>query len=138
MCHIKSNKFVVVFFLLCFILSWEKVSAKKDSLIDKTITTLMPPAPSNDDPSGAITLTPAASCTYATYTNANATASTCGTIPVPGCANYGGGDVWFKVTVPATTGFAIDTQTGGVTDGGMAVYSGTACGAMTLISCDED
>lgn len=94
--------------------------------------------PGNDDPTGATTLTIGSSCTYTTYTNAGATASTCGTIPAPGCASYSGGDVWFAVTVPAGGAIDIDTQTGVMTDGGMAVYSGTPCGVLTLLACDDD
>ncbi|OFY86489.1 MAG: hypothetical protein A3F72_14990 [Bacteroidetes bacterium RIFCSPLOWO2_12_FULL_35_15] len=91
--------------------------------------------PANDDPCNAIVLTPTASCIYTTYTNAAATLSS--GVPAPGCASYSGADVWFQVTVPATGLLVFDTQTGVLTDGGMAIYSGT-CGALTLISCDDD
>ena len=91
--------------------------------------------PANDDPCNAITVTPAASCSFTTYTNAGATASA--GVPAPGCANYLGGDVWFKVTVPAGGGLTFDTQTGVITDGGMAIYSGT-CTNLTLLACDDD
>ena len=97
--------------------------------------TLPPPAPANDNPCNAITLPVTATCTYATHSNAGATATT--GVPAPGCANYLGGDVWFNVIVPAGGAFTIDTQTGVITDGGMAVYSGT-CTGLTLISCDDD
>ena len=94
-------------------------------------------APSNDDCASAITLTVGASCTYATYTTANATQQA--GIPAPGCANYLGGEVWFKVTVPASGHLLIDTQTDVITDAGMAIYSGTCPPAgMTLIECDDD
>lgn len=95
-------------------------------------------APANDDPTGATSLTIGASCSYTTYTNASATATTCGTIPSPGCASYVDDDVWFSVVVPAGGALTFDSQTGGITDGGMAVYSGTACGTMTLLGCDDD
>lgn len=94
--------------------------------------------PANDNPTGATPLTVGASCVYTTYTNAGATATTCGTIPAPGCSSYLGGDVWFSVVVPAGGALLFDSQTGVMTDGGMAVYSGTPCGAMTLIACDDD
>ncbi|HMJ47678.1 MAG TPA: SprB repeat-containing protein, partial [Ferruginibacter sp.] len=97
--------------------------------------TLPPPPPANDDPCNAISLTATATCTYATYTNAGAT-PTAG-VPAPGCANYLGGDIWFSVVVPAGGAFQVDTQTGVITDGGMAIYSGT-CTGLTLISCDDD
>src|SRR3989338_7107875 len=47
--------------------------------------------PANDDPCSATALTTSATCTYATYTNAAATAT--GGVTAPGCASYSGGDV---------------------------------------------
>jgi hypothetical protein len=94
-----------------------------------------PPAPSNDDPCSATPLAVNTSCSFATYTNENATASA--GVPAPGCASYSGGDVWFTVTVPASGNIELDMNTGVITDAGMAVYSGT-CGSLTLIECDDD
>ena len=91
--------------------------------------------PANDDCANAILITPGTACVYNTYTNLNATASS--GAPAPGCANYQGGDVWFKTTVPASGHLIIDTQQADITDGGMAIYSGT-CGSLTLIECDDD
>ena len=98
----------------------------------------------NDDPCGAIILTPTVSCTYNTYTNLNATATsttTGGPIPVPGCGGYSGGDVWFQITVPPSGILIIDSQTGVILDSGMAMYSSsdnTCNGLFTLIECDDD
>ncbi len=92
--------------------------------------------PSNDEPCNAIDLTASITCTYAVFTNANATASA--GVPAPGCADYQGGDVWFKVVVPSSGGLKFDTQTGVITDAGMAIYSGTVCTNLTLIECDDD
>ncbi len=93
--------------------------------------------PANDDPCNAIALTVGASCTFSSRTNAAATATP--GIPAPGCANYNGGDVWFTAVVPANGQLIIDSNTGVVTDGGMALYSATACGGtFTLIECDDD
>ncbi len=97
--------------------------------------TLPAGAPANDDPCNAAPLTVSGTCTYSTYTNASATAST--GVPAPGCASYSGGDVWFSVSVPASGSVTFDTQTGVITDGGMAVYSGS-CGALSLVACDDD
>jgi gliding motility-associated-like protein len=96
-----------------------------------------PPPPANDEPCNAIQLTIAenGSCNYQTYTNMSATGTT--GAPAPGCASYIGGDVWFKLTVPCSGSVILDTQTGVMTDGGMAIYSGT-CGNLTLIQCDDD
>ncbi|MFL5753215.1 MAG: T9SS type A sorting domain-containing protein [Bacteroidia bacterium] len=90
--------------------------------------------PSNDDPCSATALTVGTTCSYVTYTNACASASS---ISTPGCANYLGGDVWFTVTVPASGQLTFDTQTGVMLDGGMAIYRGS-CSALTLLSCDND
>lgn len=93
--------------------------------------------PANDDPCNAIALTVGASCTFSSRTNAGATATP--GIPAPGCASYNGGDVWFTAVVPANGQLIIDSNTGGITDGGMALYSATACGGtFTLIECDDD
>jgi hypothetical protein len=92
-------------------------------------------APANDDPCAATAVTVGTSCTFTQYTNACATA-TAGA-PAPGCASYAGGDVWFTATVPASGSLTFDSNTGVMTDGGMAIYSGT-CGALTLIACDDD
>ncbi len=94
-----------------------------------------PPALTNDEPCDAIILTPSGSCSYVTYTTTGATSSV--GPPAPGCASFSGGDVWFQVTVPAGGTLTFDTQTGDITDGGMAIYSGT-CGSLTLISCNDD
>ncbi|TND08047.1 MAG: hypothetical protein FD123_2601 [Bacteroidetes bacterium] len=91
--------------------------------------------PANDNPCAATALTVGSSCTYATYTNAAATASA--GVPAPGCASYSGGDVWFSVVIPASGAIQINSATGVITDGGMAVYSG-ACGSLTLVACDDD
>lgn len=103
----------------------------------QSFTTGATSTPNNDDPCNATTVIPSATCSYTTYTNECATATTAGSPPAPGCAGYSGGDVWFKVTVPSSGSLIFDTQAGVMTDGGMAVYSGT-CGALTLISCDDN
>ncbi len=93
-----------------------------------------PPPPSNDDPCSAIALSVNTSCSYSTYTNTSATASS--GIIAPGCANYLGGDVWFTSVIPASGKLGINTISGIVSNGGMAVYYGT-CNSLTLISCDD-
>jgi hypothetical protein len=75
--------------------------------------------PSNDNPCSAIALPVNSSCSYLTYTNANATATS--GPPAPGCASYVGSDVWFTVTVPSSGMVNLDMQTGVMTDAGMAV-----------------
>ena len=92
-------------------------------------------APANDNCANAIPLTVGTTCNYVQYTNANATAS--GGAPAPGCGNYVGGDVWFSAAVPANGALIFDSNTGIITDGAMALYSGS-CAALTLIACDDD
>lgn len=102
------------------------------------ITSPAPAGPANDDCAGAITLTvnnTATGCSFTTGTNVAATASA--GAPVPICASYAGGDVWYTITVPPSGSVIVDTQTGGIADSGMAIYSGT-CGALTEIECDDD
>ncbi|MCK7588989.1 hypothetical protein M0G43_00225 [Subsaxibacter sp. CAU 1640] len=94
-----------------------------------------PPPPSNDEPCNAINLSINPTCNYNIYSNYGATNSV--SVPNPGCGNFIGGDVWFQFTVPASGSFVIDTQSGQMTDGGMALYSGT-CGSLTLIECDDN
>jgi hypothetical protein len=98
--------------------------------------TAPPVPPVNDNPSGAITLTIDNAVTYVTYTNTNATNTT--TESTPSCASYVGEDVWFKVTLPQyVTSLDFDTQTGVITDAGMAIYRGTP-GSLVEIQCDDD
>ncbi len=91
--------------------------------------------PANDDPCNAIALPISTTCTFAQYSNANATA-TAG-VTAPGCASYSGGDVWFSITVPASGSVTVNSNTGVITDGGMAFYTGT-CSSLSLLSCDDD
>lgn len=93
----------------------------------------------NDEPCGAPLLTAGTSCVFTSATNAGATASA--GIPAPGCASYSGGDVWFRVGVPASGALIFDSNSGIITDGGMAIYSSsdnTCNGSLTLIECDDD
>jgi len=103
--------------------------------VSTTITSTIPCPAANDECGTAIPLTVGTSCSYSTYSNVGATASV--GVPAPGCANYVDDDVWFTAVVPTCGRLIIDTQIGGITDGGMAIYSGT-CGSLTLIECDDD
>ena len=103
--------------------------------ISRTCTT-PPTPPINDNPSGAITLTVNDGLGYKTFTNVGSTNTT--TESTPTCASYVSEDVWFKVVVPnGVTILDFDTQTGGITDGGMSIYRGTI-GSLTQIECDDD
>lgn len=94
--------------------------------------------PANDDCVNAESLTVGAifADNSVVGTNDGATAST--GAPAPGCASYSGGDVWYSAVVPASGSltFEMNSQSGGITDGAGAVYSGS-CGALTLLDCDD-
>ncbi len=115
-----------------YIAHWDSTSSTTGSF---TISRTCLAPLTNDECTGAISLTPTTTCNYATYSNAGATASA--GVTAPGCASYSGGDVWFSAVVPATGQLDIDLQTGSVTDSGIAFYSGS-CGALSLLDCDDD
>lgn len=95
-----------------------------------------PPAP-NDNPCTATAIPVNTSCVYTTSTTVNATPTT--GPPAPTCANYGGSDVWFTAVVPASGSLIIETNTGVITDGGMALYTAPSCaGPFVQEACDDD
>jgi len=95
-------------------------------------------APANDEPCAATSLTVGSSCGFSTYTTESATNSslTVG-VPLPSCANYNGGDVWFSFVAPASGHVIIDSDIGVMTDAGMSLYSGP-CGSLIELECDDD
>ncbi len=106
---------------------------QRPAAIDNISLTSMPVL--GDDCANAIPLTVNSLCNYTTYNNTGMSSST--TTPLPTCAFYAGNDMWFSAVVPFTGIVTVDTQSGGITDGGMALYSGT-CGALTLLECNDD
>ena len=103
--------------------------------------TCPPPAPDNDDVANAIEIPVGDTIceTEVQGTNVGATDSGEGD---PSCAAFGynGGDVWFKVVVPATGELTIETSdadTNTIFDTTMEVYSGTS-GNLTVLGCDDD
>jgi len=107
--------------------------------------------PTNDDPCNAIQLpTVTSTCQYGFYTTNGATTtagpptpSACvgGNAPQQGGFQSGTQDVWFSVIVPASGNVDITSYPNGgagyITDGVMALYSGT-CGSLTQIACSDD
>ncbi|HLP64487.1 GEVED domain-containing protein [Flavobacterium sp.] len=118
-----------------YIAHWLAGSTTTGTFTISRSCTPAPATPVNDECINAIPLTVNTTCSYANYTNANATAST--GIPAPGCAFYSGGDVWFSAVVPPTGILNVDMQSGGITDSGLAFYRGS-CGSLTLLECDDD
>lgn len=77
------------------------------------------------------------SCSYTSGTTSGATQQTnANNGGTPSCGSMGE-DVWYSFTAPASGNVTITTQAGSISDGVMAVYSGT-CGAWTEIGCSDD
>ncbi|MBK7763210.1 MAG: choice-of-anchor D domain-containing protein [Bacteroidetes bacterium] len=90
--------------------------------------------PVNDYCANAINIATDTICNYTNYSNTNCTADT-GTISVPSCGGYQGGDIWFTTTIPPSGHISIQNQnvSGGI-NSRLAIYTGT-CGALTEIDC---
>ncbi|MFT3886218.1 MAG: hypothetical protein QM724_12560 [Flavobacteriales bacterium] len=99
-------------------------------------------AATNDEPCSATLLTVGTSCSNTTGTNRCATSSP-GFI-VPSCANYTGGDVWFKFVAPTSGLVAITTSTvsgSSFTDSGISLYSAVNCNvpySFFELGCDDN
>lgn len=94
--------------------------------------------PNNDNCSGAIDLVVGSTFIQNEITSANfgALASS---VPNPGCTGSVFLDVWYKVIIPSTGNITLETkqEPGGLTDTGLALYSGT-CTGLNLLQCDND
>jgi gliding motility-associated-like protein len=115
---------------------WTWFSGSYQANFDICVGTPPPPQPF-DEPCNAILLEVSqdGQCSYQQFNNVNATSTT--GVSNPTCSYYQGGDVWFKLEVPCSGSVIINTNTGTITDGGMAIYSGT-CDNLTQIACDDD
>lgn len=105
------------------------------AVVFTSISTFVSATPTNDSPCNAINLNVDVFCNSATYSNLGANGNS--GIASPSCGNFAGGDVWFNVTVPACGGINIITAAGTMTDGAMAIYSGS-CNSLSLIDCNDD
>lgn len=108
-------------------------------------------APTNDEPCNAIQLPEVtATCQYSFFTTNGATTSvgpptptSCvgGSAPAQGGFQSGTQDVWFTITVPPSGNIDVTAFPNGgagyITDGVMALYSGT-CSSLTQIACSDD
>ena len=100
--------------------------------------------PVNDSACSAIELEINDTCSFSTYSNIDATGSE---IPDPGCGTYVGGDIWFRVIVPDSDSFEIQTDTeaesqfpfndGWMYRAAMAIYSGR-CDSLVFMDCYEN
>ena len=55
----------------------------------------------------------------------------------PGCAYYNGSDIWFTTIVPPSGNISVETDSGGLTDTGIAIWS-DSCTNLQLLGCDDD
>ncbi|MCK0178088.1 T9SS type A sorting domain-containing protein [Flavobacteriaceae bacterium S0862] len=122
---------------------WSYNNAQTGTFNICTFEVSTPPAATNDDCVDAIELTLGVTCSPVLVSNYLATSSEIAdpTITDPGCAFYNGNDVWYKLTVPASGRFEIETyeSDNSVLDGGMAIYSGTCDpNSLDLIECNDD
>ena len=93
--------------------------------------------PLNDDCTGAITLTPNATCVNTAGTLDMATVNA--TIPV-GCLGAGTYyDVWYKFTAAATTNYTVTLSSLGlnITNPRIQIFSGICGGTLTSLSCSS-
>jgi len=96
-----------------------------------------PPAPPGDVCEDAIFIPVSTACEPVYADNTDASDSGAGD---PGCANYNGADLWFKTVVPSDGNLTVETgaaPSGGISDTGLAVYTGT-CDNLTELDCNDD
>ncbi|MBI9058686.1 MAG: gliding motility-associated C-terminal domain-containing protein [Labilibaculum sp.] len=138
----KRHLLLVVIFLLFavgMIVGIGKLSAHDTSIFDTSAPYIasFPAPPSNDNPCSATPITTNLTCTYATYSNIDASDSG---VDVPSCGSYSGADVWFTAIVPSSGEITIEAFTLRTTDWlnkvNFTVYQGT-CDNLTEIGCFE-
>jgi hypothetical protein len=88
----------------------------------------------NDEACSATPLSVNTTCLSTTDNNTGATTSA---VADPGCGGYAGKDLWYSVIVPTNGWLIFETAAGTMTDGAMAIYSGT-CTSPTLIECNDN
>lgn len=116
---------------------WVRLWNKTNVFGSFTICAKPTSPPPNDDPCGAIALTPQFGCLFTGFTMENATQTPLaptGTVNVPTVPLCGGApfnDVWFTAVVPPNGQLILDTDNGILADAAMEVYrrvSGTCAG----------
>jgi hypothetical protein len=94
--------------------------------------------PGNDNCDNAMLLTVETTCvpTYASNVDASASQPP----PVGGCWSNGYKDVWFKFTMPdvANPTVTIRTSAGSLANAVMEVYTGSDCGILSYITCEDN
>ena len=100
-----------------------------------TLCIYEPDIPPNNQCENATLLNVEQTCSSQTYTNEYATEEPDVVAPDPRCGYYHGGDIWFKVIMPASGLLRINkTRLSGATHPAMVAYAGS-CGAFTEVLC---
>jgi subtilisin-like proprotein convertase family protein len=87
--------------------------------------------PANDQCGGALVIS------SSSYTNSQSTLTATSTgDPVPSCVGPFGSAVWYRYT-SATNGFLVVDTFGSDFDTVLGVYSGTSCGALSQVGCND-
>ena len=91
----------------------------------------------NDAPCSASPISVNTSCVPDTVDNTDATDSGVG---VPTCSSYGGRDIWHYFVPSSLVTYSVSTAgvQDGVDDNGMALYTGSDCGNLSSIYCNDD
>ena len=96
-----------------------------------------PEIPLNDQCENALLLQVEESCKPIQYSNKYSTAEPV-VAPIPGCAQYRGGDIWFKVLMPASGVLRIDKERiSGATHPEMVAYTGS-CNNFNQVFCSSN
>ncbi|MEO6131445.1 MAG: T9SS type A sorting domain-containing protein, partial [Saprospiraceae bacterium] len=92
----------------------------------------------NDDCASATLLTVGTTCDPTFASNVDATSSI--PPPVGGCSTTAYKDVWFKFTMPNVLNptVTIRTASGSLANAVMEVYTGTQCGILSVITCEDN
>ncbi len=97
-----------------------------------------PPAPENDDCSGAMALTPGGNFEQGAININTTSATTNEGDPENACDVPAGTDVWYAIVVPASGSITVETaENGSIGDTVLELYSG-ACDALVSEGCNDD
>jgi hypothetical protein len=103
---------------------------------DSIVVTIISLGQYNDNCQDALEIAVNNSCEMTTYSNAYATGEGTSIAPNPTCGFYSGGDVWFKLEMPASGAIRIERQNISGVNAQFALYSGV-CGAFVQLTCAQ-
>jgi hypothetical protein len=56
----------------------------------------------------------------------------------PGCSDYKGGEIWYKMVVPQGGNLHFETDSGNISDTALGIWAGSSCDSLTRLGCDDD